>query len=151
MLQADSPDAGVGSKALLCTQDIFAAAAAAVVPSPLPLPLPPPLLPLLPLLLRTFAASFDLSQAGAVRNGREVELLPCRLFICHWQTHWLTGLYVSKLPVLPSTSRPQVRAIRNGREVELPVRDVLVGDLLLVETGDILCTDGILVAGCDVK
>jgi Ca2+ transporting ATPase len=44
-----------------------------------------------------------------------------------------------------------VRAIRNGREVELPVRDVLVGDLLLVETGDILCTDGILVAGCDVK
>lgn len=45
----------------------------------------------------------------------------------------------------------QVRAIRNGREVELPVRDVLVGDLLLVETGDILCTDGLLVAGCDVK
>lgn len=46
---------------------------------------------------------------------------------------------------------PQVRAIRHGREAELPVREVLVGDVLLVETGDILCTDGLLVAGCDVK
>lgn len=44
-----------------------------------------------------------------------------------------------------------MRAIRDGREQALPVRDVLVGDLLLVETGDILCADGLLVAGCDVK
>ena len=45
----------------------------------------------------------------------------------------------------------QVRAIRHGREQALPVREVSVGDLLLVETGDILCTDGLLVAGSDVK
>jgi magnesium-transporting ATPase (P-type) len=45
----------------------------------------------------------------------------------------------------------QVRAIRHGREQALPVRKVAVGDLLLVETGDILCTDGLLVAGSDVK
>ena len=60
------------------------------------------------------------------------------------------------LPFPPRRGRglcalPQVRALRQGREVELPVREVLVGDLLLVETGDILCTDGLLVAGCDVK
>lgn len=46
---------------------------------------------------------------------------------------------------------PQVRAIRHGREQALPVAEVVVGDLVLVETGDILCTDGVLVAGCDVK
>lgn len=51
----------------------------------------------------------------------------------------------------PPLYRPQVRAIRAGREQALPVRDVLVGDLLIIETGDILCTDGMLVAGSDVK
>lgn len=45
----------------------------------------------------------------------------------------------------------QVRAVRNGREVQLRSSSVLVGDLLLVETGDILCADGVLVAGADIK
>lgn len=45
----------------------------------------------------------------------------------------------------------QVRAIRGGREQSLPVRDVLVGDLLLVEAGDILCADGVLVSGSEMK
>lgn len=45
----------------------------------------------------------------------------------------------------------QVRAIRGGREQAVPVRDVLVGDLLLVEAGDILCADGMLVAGSELK
>ncbi|KAL4531129.1 hypothetical protein Ndes2526B_g04715 [Nannochloris sp. 'desiccata'] len=44
-----------------------------------------------------------------------------------------------------------VRALRGGREVQLSTLDVLVGDLLLVETGDILCVDGVLVAGTDIK
>lgn len=41
--------------------------------------------------------------------------------------------------------------MRNGREVQLRSSTVLVGDLLLVETGDILCADGVLVAGADIK
>ncbi|PSC68202.1 calcium-translocating P-type PMCA-type [Micractinium conductrix] len=45
----------------------------------------------------------------------------------------------------------KVRAIRDGRERSLPVHEVLVGDVLLVEAGDILCTDGLLVSGSDVK
>jgi len=44
-----------------------------------------------------------------------------------------------------------VRALRGGREVQLSAVNVLVGDLLLVETGDILCADGVLVAGTNIK
>lgn len=44
-----------------------------------------------------------------------------------------------------------VRAVRGGREVCLRTSAVLVGDLLLVETGDILCADGVLVSGVDIK
>ncbi len=44
-----------------------------------------------------------------------------------------------------------VRALRNGREVQLSTLNVLVGDLVLVETGDILCADGVLVDGTDIK
>jgi Ca2+-transporting ATPase len=45
----------------------------------------------------------------------------------------------------------QVRAVRGGREVELSVRSVVVGDLLLLEAGDILCADGVLVDGYDLR
>ncbi|GAB4821345.1 hypothetical protein N2152v2_008391 [Parachlorella kessleri] len=45
----------------------------------------------------------------------------------------------------------KVRAIRDGRERRMSVFDVLVGDLLLVETGDILPVDGVLVEGSDIK
>lgn len=44
-----------------------------------------------------------------------------------------------------------VRCVRGGRELELSVHDVLVGDLLVVETGDVLCADGVLVSGSDIK
>jgi Ca2+ transporting ATPase len=48
-------------------------------------------------------------------------------------------------------SKENVRAIRNGREMSLPAEHVVVGDLLVVETGDILCADGVLIQGYDVK
>jgi len=48
-------------------------------------------------------------------------------------------------------SKENVRAIRNGQEMSLPVESVVVGDLLIVETGDILCADGVLIQGYDVK
>ena len=44
-----------------------------------------------------------------------------------------------------------VRAVRSGREVQLKASDVLVGDVVLVETGDILCADGVLISGIDIK
>ena len=48
-------------------------------------------------------------------------------------------------------SRETVRAIREAEEVNVLVEDVVVGDVLLLETGDILCADGILVQGFNVR
>lgn len=44
-----------------------------------------------------------------------------------------------------------VRAVRGGKEVQLDTSKVLVGDILLLERGDILCADGVLIGGSDVK
>jgi Ca2+ transporting ATPase len=44
-----------------------------------------------------------------------------------------------------------VRAVRAGKEVQLDTSKVLVGDVLLLERGDILCADGVLIGGSDVK
>ncbi len=43
-------------------------------------------------------------------------------------------------------SRPlaQVRVVRDGREALISVMDVVVGDVMLIETGDILPADGLL-------
>lgn len=48
-------------------------------------------------------------------------------------------------------SKSCVRAVRNGEELQLPVEDVVVGDVLMLETGDILCADGVLIRGFDIK
>lgn len=49
------------------------------------------------------------------------------------------------------SSRAFVRAVRDGAEVRLPAEDVVVGELLKLETGDILCADGVLLQGYDIK
>ena len=48
-------------------------------------------------------------------------------------------------------SKSCVRAVRDGVELQLPVEDVVVGDVLMMETGDILCADGVLIRGFDIK
>jgi len=48
-------------------------------------------------------------------------------------------------------SQTFVRAVREGTEVRLPAEEVVVGELLKVETGDILCADGVLMQGFDVR
>lgn len=40
---------------------------------------------------------------------------------------------------------------RGGSQKELSPRDVLVGEVLLVQVGDIVCADGVLLSGTDVK
>ncbi|KAJ1674157.1 plasma membrane calcium, partial [Spiromyces aspiralis] len=40
-----------------------------------------------------------------------------------------------------------VRVIRMGRETEIPVADIVVGDILLVECGDVVPVDGIVTSG----
>ncbi len=41
--------------------------------------------------------------------------------------------------------------IRGGEERSVSTHSLLVGDVLVVETGDILPADGVLVAGEDLK
>jgi Ca2+-transporting ATPase len=45
----------------------------------------------------------------------------------------------------------QVRVMRGGEEQTLSCFDLLVGDVLLVEAGDILPADGLLFAGGQLK
>ena len=49
------------------------------------------------------------------------------------------------------SSRAFVRAVRDGTEVRLPAEDVVVGEVLKLETGDILCADGVLLQGFDIR
>ncbi len=49
------------------------------------------------------------------------------------------------------SSRAFVRAVRDGAEVRLPAEDVVVGEVLKLETGDILCADGVLLQGYDIR
>lgn len=44
-----------------------------------------------------------------------------------------------------------VKAIRSGRSVEISVHDVLVGDVLHLEPGDLVPADGILISGYTVR
>ena len=70
-------------------------------------------------------------------------------FLINIQFFFLSDSFAT--PKIITTVSLQIRAIRDGYEVQLCTCDVLVGDLLLVETGNILCADGVLVAGTDIK
>lgn len=45
----------------------------------------------------------------------------------------------------------QVTVLRDGRTQEISTFDLLVGDVLLVDTGDILAADGMLAQGNDLR
>ena len=44
-----------------------------------------------------------------------------------------------------------VRAIRQGEVVEVPRRDLVVGDIVMIETGDEIPADGILLEACSLQ
>ena len=45
----------------------------------------------------------------------------------------------------------EVKVIRSGKEELISVHDLLVGDLMLLEPGDVVAADGILISGHNVK
>ncbi len=45
----------------------------------------------------------------------------------------------------------QVTVLRDGRTLEVGSSDLVVGDVLCLDTGDILPVDGLLIEGSDVK
>jgi magnesium-transporting ATPase (P-type) len=66
--------------------------------------------------------------ASSTSSSSVLDMLPCAAF----------------LPL-------QVRVIRGGAELTLSCFDLLVGDVLLVEAGDILPADGLIFAGGQIK
>lgn len=46
------------------------------------------------------------------------------------------------LAALKAMSSPNARVIRNGNQVEIPASDVVVGDILLIEAGNVSAADG---------
>ena len=57
-----------------------------------------------------------------------------------------------KFHVLTALSEEQpVKVRRNGRVIEIPRRDVVVGDIVLIEVGDEVPADGVLVACVDLQ
>lgn len=45
----------------------------------------------------------------------------------------------------------QVKVIRSGKTAEISIHDILVGDVMLLEPGDLVPVDGVLIEGHDVK
>ncbi|KAE8416691.1 hypothetical protein BDV36DRAFT_199324 [Aspergillus pseudocaelatus] len=45
----------------------------------------------------------------------------------------------------------QVKVVRSGKTLEIPIHDVLVGDVMHLEPGDVIPVDGIFINGHDVK
>ncbi|MEF9950962.1 MAG: cation-translocating P-type ATPase [Clostridium sp.] len=46
------------------------------------------------------------------------------------------------LDALKSLSSPKAKVLRNGEKVEIPSKDVVVGDILILEAGDFVTADG---------
>lgn len=46
------------------------------------------------------------------------------------------------LAALKAMSSPNARVIRNGNQIEIPASDVVVGDILLIEAGNVSVADG---------
>jgi Ca2+-transporting ATPase len=45
----------------------------------------------------------------------------------------------------------QVKLVRSGKTVEISIQNILVGDVMLLEAGDLLPVDGVLIEGHNVK
>ena len=62
--------------------------------------------------------------------------------------NWIKEQQFKKLNEV--ASKKNVNVLRNGDEVNMSVYDMLVGDIQMVETGEILSVDGILLEGHNV-
>ena len=92
-------------------------------------------------------------------DSHPMRALLCRV-ACHASTSWhRMGLHHqstaerTRREVIPEPDgvAVQVTVLRDGRTQEISTFDLLVGDVLLVDTGDILAADGMLAQGNDLR
>src|SRR3546814_8058171 len=57
----------------------------------------------------------------------------------------------SALAALSDMSQPSSTVLRDGATKTIPTREVVVGDVILVEAGDIIAADASLMASADLK
>ena len=108
-------------------------------------------------LIAAGVVSFSLELWLAIKDGRDASLTEsvsillavAVVVLVSAVQNWQKEKQFKALQEIQSKSF--VRAIRNGVEISLPSENVVVGDLLMLETGDILCADGILVRGFNIK
>ncbi|SJT85608.1 Calcium-transporting ATPase lmo0841 [Clostridioides difficile] len=52
---------------------------------------------------------------------------------------------------LKALSSPTAKVIRNSNKIEIPSKDVLPGDILILEAGDLVVADGRIVESFSLK
>ena len=55
------------------------------------------------------------------------------------------------LESLKALSAPSAKVIRDGMKIEIPSREVVVGDILMIEAGDMISADGDIIENVDLK
>lgn len=55
------------------------------------------------------------------------------------------------LESLKSMSQPKVRVYRNGKLVEVPTAEIVVGDVIYIESGDVVCADCYIIESNSLK
>ena len=55
------------------------------------------------------------------------------------------------LESLKALSAPSAKVIRDGMKIEIPSREVVVGDILMIEAGDMISADGDIIENADLK
>ncbi len=55
------------------------------------------------------------------------------------------------IEALKKLSSPHTRVLRNGKEYNIPSDELVVGDIMLFKSGDLICADGRLIENCSLK
>ncbi|KAK7219578.1 hypothetical protein V2G26_007581 [Clonostachys chloroleuca] len=102
-------------------------------------------------LYETFGVAHDDDPSGKIKWVEGVAILAAVVIVVVVGSH--NDYQKQKAFVKLNTRKEdrEIKAIRSGRSVLINVREILAGDVLYVEPGDMVPVDGILISGHDVK
>lgn len=94
----------------------------------------------------------DISRRGFSVRWAEMTVV-CAAIVLNLTIDWLCGRYTDKvfLKLRKYINTSDVRVMRSGRTVTIASSDVVVGDILFLQTGDIVPVDGICVESFGLK